>query len=62
VPCCCPDTPSPGGLNVGTLLLGGADPALAAGPCATTPLQPNLWRTDFLTGQDVFVFWQFTPR
>lgn len=58
--------PSPqhvtGGLRVGQLLLGGADSSLAQGPFITTPLQPNLWRTDFTTGPDSKVFWQFNPR
>jgi hypothetical protein len=59
--CPLPSIPA-GGQGAGKLLLGGADPSLAAGPFVTTPLQPNRWRTDFITGEDVFVFWQFTPR
>lgn len=47
---------------MGELLLGGADPTRASGPFVTTPLQPNLWRTDFVTGPNSKVFWQFTPR
>jgi hypothetical protein len=54
--CCCA-----GGLGAGQLLLGGVDPSLASTPFISTPLQPNLWRTDFQTGRDIFVFWQFTP-
>lgn len=53
---------STGGITVGKLLLGGVDPALAAGPFISTPLQPNVWRSDFITGKNMFVFWQFTPK
>jgi hypothetical protein len=42
--------------------MGGVDAPLAGAPAMVpTPLAPNLYRTDFATGKDKFVFWQFTP-
>jgi hypothetical protein len=41
--------------------MGGVDAALGKGAFIPTPLAPNLWRTDFQTGKNRYVFWQFTP-
>jgi hypothetical protein len=50
-------------LDIGGLHLGGLPNATqGSGPqFVTTPLMPNLYRTDFVTGSNSFVFWQFNP-
>jgi hypothetical protein len=57
-----PPPPAAGGVGTGQILMGGVDATLIGGkPFIPTPLAPNLWRTDFKTGKDKYVFWQFTP-
>jgi hypothetical protein len=50
-------------VDIGGLHLGGVPNTTQASrkQFVTTPLMPNLYRTDFATGNNSFVFWQFNP-